>query len=498
MKAPIFLKSVSPELKLTGLSAVLSGISVLIYAGYSHSVYRFGFPLDDAWIHQTYARNLALSGEWAFVPGVISGGSTSPLWSLLLAAGHMLRVNPLVWTGLIAWLALTGFSLLFLRTTGYLLQGKKASAGWMTLLLGLEWHIVWAAMSGMETALYGLAALLCLALLVKGWDMYFWSGALVGLSTWLRPDGLTLLAPVFFVIVLGNQTVTRKVRQTVELFAGFALLFLPYLGFNRAVSGAWWPNTFFAKQAEYAIELQAPLLSRLAEQALLPLVGAGAILLPGFAWLVYRSLRLRRWSVVAGALWAVGYLGLYALRLPVSYQHGRYVIPMMPMYFAWGLAGMLNLAQPAARSMLRRVVSRAWQLSFLLILLAFWGLGMRSFGNDVAFIESEMVDTARWIAQNTPPDALLAAHDIGALGYYGQHTLLDLAGLASPEVIPFIRDEARLAMYLDVHAVDYLVTFPGWYPQLTANREVVYRSPGIFAVEQGYENMAIFLWLTLP
>jgi hypothetical protein len=35
---------------------------------------------------------------------------------------------------------------------------------------------------------------------------------------------------------------------------------------------------------------------------------------------------------------------------------------------------------------------------------------------DVAVIESEMVNTAKWVAESTEPDALVAAHDIGALG----------------------------------------------------------------------------------
>ncbi|NTV00188.1 MAG: PEGA domain-containing protein [Methanoregulaceae archaeon] len=34
-----------------------------------------GFPLDDAWIHQTYARNLVKIGQWAFIPGIPSAGS---------------------------------------------------------------------------------------------------------------------------------------------------------------------------------------------------------------------------------------------------------------------------------------------------------------------------------------------------------------------------------------------------------------------------------------
>mgnify|MGYP000433304428 FL=1 len=45
------------------------------------------FPLDDSWIHQTYARNLALYGEWAFTPGIASTASTSPLYTVVLAVG---------------------------------------------------------------------------------------------------------------------------------------------------------------------------------------------------------------------------------------------------------------------------------------------------------------------------------------------------------------------------------------------------------------------------
>ncbi len=66
-------------------------------------VFRPGFPLDDAWIHQTYARNLALLAEWAFIPGQLSAGSTSPLWTILLAPGTWiglaLTIGPGFWVG---------------------------------------------------------------------------------------------------------------------------------------------------------------------------------------------------------------------------------------------------------------------------------------------------------------------------------------------------------------------------------------------------------------
>jgi hypothetical protein len=263
---------------------------------------------------------------------------------------------------------------------------------------------------------------------------------------------------------------------------------------NRALSGAWWPNTFYAKQAEYAIELVEPLGRRLLEQALLPNVGVGVLLLPGFVITIGLTFKKKQWGALSGAIWAMGYLCLYALRLPVTYQHGRYVMPMMPVYFMWGLAGIVWIVRPSSSIQWKRVFSKAWMASMGLICIGFWFLGARAYGRDVAFIESEMVITARWVSQNTDKDALIAAHDIGALGYFGQRRLLDLAGLVSPEVIPFIRDEARLATWITERDASYLVTFPGWYPGLTADLTPVYRTAGRFSQAFEGQNLAVYRW----
>jgi hypothetical protein len=109
-----------------------------------------------------------------------------------------------------------------------------------------------------------------------------------------------------------------------------------------------------------------------------------------------------------------------------------------------------------------------------------------------------MVRAAVWVAESTEPDALVAAHDIGALGYFGNRKLIDLAGLVSPEVIPFIRDEGAIAAYLNEHEADYLVTFPGWYPKLVQLSEPIYQSQGVFSPLQGGENMVIYRWRGKP
>jgi hypothetical protein len=453
-----------------------------------------GFPLDDAWIHQTYARSLAVYGEWAFIPGQPSAGSTAPLWSLLLSVGHALGVGPYPWTFVLGVLLLWGLAwlgmLLFDRLCPDCNKYKLAAG----IFLVFEWHMVWAAASGMETLFQAIIVLLVLLLLLVDQVRWLLIGLLIGLSTWVRPDGITLLGPALLVLAVKGESWRQILRTIVVLASGFGALFLPYLLFNQQLAGSWWPNTFFAKQAEYAVELNTSLLSRMWEQAALPMVGAGVLLLPGFVYVLFVYIRQKDWTVLTGPIWFAGYLAMYALRLPVTYQHGRYLMPAMPVYFLWGLSGFALILTKLPTGKVYRITGRVWLVSILVVWGAFYVVGAKAYSTDVAVIKTEMVATARWVAENTPPGALVAAHDIGALGYFSGRPLLDLAGLVSPQVIPFIRDQEQLAAYLDKQQADYLVTFPGWYPLLVRELHPVYQSHGTIAPEIGGENMVVYRW----
>ena len=475
----------------TGLAAALA---VGGYLAASHWLYRIGFPLDDAWIHQTYARSLGLYGEWAYLPGQRSAGSTAPLWTALLAAGYLLRLAPLAWATLLGWLLLWGCGLLGAQVFLHLVPQRREWALAAGLLLVLEWHLVWAAASGMETTLYALWVLAAIGMMLASRPHWMGLGVWIGAAAWVRPDAVTLLGPALLAAWANGQDGKERLRAGLRLGLGALMLLLPYLAFNLWAGGEVWPGTFFAKQAEYAEMRQLPLLQRLAALGVLPLVGVGCLLLPGFLYCVARSAQERRWTVLGLAVWLAGFMALYALRLPVTYQHGRYLIPAMPVYFLLGLAGMAAWYDPSAQRLWRRVAQKAWALAAACVLLWFLALGGRAYALDTALIESEMVDTARWVAANTPPGSRVAAHDIGALGYFGQRPLIDLAGLITPEVIPFIRDEQRLGQFLDEQQADYLVTFPAWYPRLVEGRVVEYSGDQPYSMQLGGEHMRVYRW----
>lgn len=480
----------------------ISAFSLATYLVISHNFYRVGFPLDDAWIHQTYARNLALRAEWAFLPGVPSAGSTSPLWAGILAFGYLLKLGPYSWTFLLGWLSLWGISVMGTAIFSALAPNFADKSIWMGILLAFEWHLVWAAASGMETLIFALLTLTVLGAFVRAEYHikqvldWFWLciGILIGISVWLRPDGITMLGPALVGTVIISNSALKWARMASILALGFTLIFVPYLFFNFYMAGSWWPNTFYAKQAEYAILQNIPFWRRLIQLGILPLVGVGITLLPGVALLMKKTIDKKNWSAVLGSIWFIGYLGIYAWRLPVTFQHGRYLIPMMPVFFVWGFAGLSEFVHSNARNRIHRVTKKSWILVSIIVLIVFWVKGAGAYARDVAIIESEMVTVAQWVDQQLPSDVVIAAHDIGALGYFSERSLLDLAGLISPDVIPFIRDEALLKEFLDANEVDYLITFPSWYPILSESATPVFQTNNYFSPQIGGENMVVFQW----
>ncbi len=477
-----------------------------VFVAAAMHTYRWGFPLDDAWIHQTYARHVALRGEWAYRAGMPSAGATAPLWVLLQAVGQRADVPPLVWSAFLGWATLTAVGWMvwaWWRTA----RADDAPAWAWVAGLGVSgsWHLVWAALSGMETALFA-AVMLGLVLaggrgapsLRKAAGL----GAGVGVAAWVRPEAVLLLPA----LALGWWLASRWPAEAqglrwqgllgrwAALAAGFAAVFAVYVGFNWRLSGHLWPNTFYAKQAEYAVLLTLPLPARLVRVVRSLFVGEGALVFPLAVGALGLAVRTRRWETVVAATWAALHVAAYAVRLPVGYQHGRYALPVLPVLLWMGWQAAAALWEAGHGGGWRWVLSRAWAAGALVVMAAFLPLGAQAYARDVAFIESEMVDTAQWMAAHLPAGTRVAAHDIGAVGYFTDFPLVDLAGLVSPEVIPFMRDEAALRRFLQRERVDVLVTFPDWYRTLPQGKQALYANPAGWGTRLGGTHMTVYCW----
>jgi hypothetical protein len=451
--------------------------------------YRIGFPLDDTWIHLTYARNLALHGEWSYRLGEISGGATSPLWAALLSLGYWIGLAPYAWTYLLGWLVLWLVAVRAETIARRTMDSYRTKIPWVGLFLALAWHLTWSATSGMETLLHGFIILVVLGMLMERTRQYLTLGLLAGLSVWVRPDGLTLLGPILFTAFLQENAFRARGNALLKVSIGFGIFFVFYLLFNLAFSGAPMPNTFYAKQAEYGMYWLSMTLPERFSDYFAPILASPFIaLIPGVILWVSRSIRGRNWGAIAGILWFLGYIGIYFMRLP-AYQHGRYIIPAFPALYLWGMLGMAGYVMWERAS--RRLVL-IWQIMLVALSLSFQVAGAVQNASDVILIETQMIQTAQWVNENLSPEDKLAVHDIGAIGYFTPNPLVDLAGLITPDVISFIRDEERLASYLDSAGADYLIVFPGFYPRLTRQREAIYT--GGAEVQIFDENMRVYRW----
>lgn len=483
------MKFLSRSQLINGAFFIVAGLSLALYLGLTRLGGFIGFPLDDAWIHQTYARNLGTLGQFAFIPGQPSAGSTSPLWTALLALGYLLQIEYHVWAyalgafflGLNAWLVYC--------MVGQLWPGRPAVAWLAGLFVALEWHLAWAAASGMETLLF---TTLVLTAFVLPPERALVIGLMTGLSVLARPDGLTVLP---FALARIFVLRPRGWRGLFEGCLGFGVVFGAYLWFNYSLGGSAWPNTFYAKTAEYAAHRALPLLTRVGQLGLLPFVGAQMLLGPGVLVGAWHWGRDQRWGRLIPLGWVITFIVAYIVRLPVTYQHGRYLIPVIPVIIALGAGGTLEWLAVQAAELWQRVLSRAWLAATACLVLVFWLNGAVAYMRDVQIIETEMVATAQWVATHTPAGTLVAAHDIGALGYFGGRDLLDLAGLVSPEVIPFIRDETQLGQWLTSSGAECLMTFPDWYPGLVGKLDApLYITHAPYSPQAGGTNMAVYAW----
>jgi hypothetical protein len=499
------------------LAAVLLGVLYVASAGGN-------FPLDDSWIHQTYGRNLALHGEWAFLPGVASAASTSPLYTVVLSLGYSLDIPFRVWTHGLGILALALTGMIGARMAEQVLPGRKYVSLATGLALVFAWHLLWAAASGMETMIF---CLLTLVLIWLGWRelqrrsqsvrALVLRGAIFGiaaaLATLTRPEGVLLagLVGLALLIVRPNMRWRGLILWGAAAVVAFLILLAPYLTFNLQVTGGLLPNTAAAKRAESAPYLARDYFWRLGN-VITPLLAGGQVLLVpgmvGYALMLLGVGRvdggktplsvLKNFPLLALPLiWSVALILLYAATLPLEIQHGRYLIPALPAAIVSGVIGLTWLLHKSRALLIARVLVRVTAISAVLLFVAMaLVVGLRAYVFDVSLINQEMVTPAMWIRDNLPPEDLLVTHDIGAVGYFASRPLLDIAGLINPEVVPLMDDSEGMWALMRERDAKYLMALENQIPGRDPNDSrlcEVFTTSGEDALRAGGSNMTIYV-----
>ena len=299
-----------------GTYAVVTGVIVAASLRVSHGT--LIYALDDPAIHLAIARNLAEHGTWGVVPGQFQSASSSPLWTIVLAAGVAIlpageQVLPLVLNAGAALVVLAVIARVqtVLRPSRHRPLDVLATVVLVVAVLFLPA----ATMVGMEHVAHLAVCLVALHLLLRpaagrGRAARLAPYVLLGLATLIRMETAFLaaglgLATLLEVLPQGRDVDPAPLRPAVRRFVGLGLASgIPLVGyglFNRLMGQDWLPNSVVAKsdslnQADRIPELRV-VMERLTADAVLAVAVAGCLVLALFGWR-----RRPTWSVPATAV----------------------------------------------------------------------------------------------------------------------------------------------------------------------------------------------------
>lgn len=466
---------------------------------------REGFPLDDAFIHLQFARNLFRHGEMAFNTGTPSSGCTAPGFAALVALARYAFDNWLHASFAVTTIASAGTILL---VYGILRRwtGDADVARWGGIVLALASPMIIQAFSGMEAAVYSVFCLLAIAIYGSGGLGRRLAGAVVlALCIWFRPEFLVGCP------LLALEWAWRRHRRTggaqeatiVELLAMGLIwvgMIAAYAGFHYALDGHFVPTTFGAKAvAHFALRPHwlegLPAIMRHGNWEYLPLalivlpilnlllmgVGVFTVCAPLAFGLEASAKQLWRIESAAGAGWRLAVLLLFGYPLARAfvepagtlwYQGQRYFAHLTPLFVlivfgAWPLTRSLvagsrwNWTRRPLKTQARRAVIWAAGASVLTGAIAVFS---------VKNINEMQVATAQWLKAHSSKDDVVAANDIGAVGFYSGRRILDTVGLVEPAITEHFLNGGDLASYLVRRRPRYVVLFPEWYPDFTSIR----------------------------
>lgn len=468
---------------------------------------RPGFPLDDPWIHLQFAKNLSGYGSFSYFKNeMVTAGSTSPLYTILLAGGFFFTSNEMILSYIlgIAFLLLAAFfmfRILSLHDPARTAGGDLVRGAPLLLLL-LEPRMQWAAFSGMETTLF-------ICLLLASTFSYLARravpfGLTAGLLFWARPEAVLFFIAVAVDVLyharwVANPRIKKKARPAISesiawlkpslVIAGICVG--GYVLFNLFLSGSILPNTYAAKVKYYSSSLTAEfpgeVLGFLASGHMsIPAALAGLFLVRVF----FKLFRREPQAHLLFPLFTIGMFLAYWVKLPFLYQEGRYLMPVIPFVILMAAAGLRDVIEIGRRRfrMRRRaevVVQTALVLTVAVLFVSSSGTKSEEFALTCRYISERQVRTAHWLREHTPENAIVATHDIGAIAFYSGRRIVDMVGLVSPEMIESIGSLSRLHQFLVNNNVTHVAVLRNWF-------EIVNQQPLFTTDEREPEIMEVF------
>ena len=436
----------------TELLFIVAGVAVLavLFAaqwydlgrnGGTNYVTTVGVPLDDVYIHCRYAENLLAGNGYSFNPPTQVTADTSPLWVVLIAFGGLFTLHLEVIAVLFSSLAWLLIAPAVYRVAKYVFNFEEVWAVVAGIISLLGGRMLIMAPSGMETTLASLLTLIAVEIHIRSRDtlqIRIREAVVLGLAIATRPELylLAAIAAIDWLILLSKNKVS------VKSFAGFsavltvffaAVLSLPYMErgslsyHSSVVQGAGFrllPDVYYLLRS-FGILVEM--------YAIIFLLGA-------FEVFHFPKIRARHAVLL---IFIVG-LPLAQAFIAPQYRHfGRYIFPIFPLctlcVVAFVKKSSMHSPTWLAKTFGFTITGNIRKIIIVLITIVMLNISFRwitNYGGAVSNINDQHLAAVAWVNANLSPNDIIAADDVGALGFFTKRNIIDLTGLVSPEMYP--------------------------------------------------------------
>ena len=431
----------------------LLAVTALIFVLFSSWGY------DDPYITYRYAQNLTSGAGFVYNPGEQILSTTTPLFTLLLAAiGTLWQDIPRAAT-LIGALSIAAGAL-FLWDLAQV--WKTPPVGWTALLLYPISPLLLATL-GSETPLYIAMILGCFAMYAR--HRYNWAAVFAALTVLIRPDGL--LVPI--VLVAHFLLMERRPIPWAAVII-FTTLLLPWLVFSSYYFGSPMPATLATKQHQGSMAIS----QRFAEgllTTLKPLSNSWiywVVAFYGLLGLGWAVMRARRWLLLLS--WGVLYFVAYTL-LGVSRYFWYYApfVPLIVILAGLGVTALVSLIGRLSDRLSGPKASLLFSLILVIPLVPGQIQGIKQLATQTSRLDIYRA-VGQWLDANLPPEASVGALEVGIIGYYAHRPMVDFAGLIQPEVARQLNEDTtydNAALFAALtYQPDFLVLQEGIFPKL--------------------------------
>jgi hypothetical protein len=428
---------------------------------------------DDAYITFRFAQQLANGNGFVYNIGQPIYGTTTPLFTFLMAfwirfissdaalCGHLFGLLSLFGAQIFLWITLKNIGRPILDQAAALLAVTFSS------------KLLFMSSQGMEMPL-------TLFLMAISWytfskRKYFLCGLFCGLLVLTRMD-LFLLPLVLFGFAFLNDK-----KQSLLLAAGGALIYGPWLVFATLYFGSPIPYTVTAKWVAYNQFDTTSFLSHaktiLEYLSPFDMLTKAKFIGPIFYFLpillaIWKGKLLEKQEIKILAVFAV--IEFVWLTFTRATFFTRYFVPLL-----WSLVILFGLSMALIWQHVKDGDISKWVFIIGLIIV---GVGIGGTGrtyinylHDRQYYRYERSHklVGLWLRDHSDPSSTVLLEPLGYIGYFSQRIMIDTVGLVTPEVVELKRQRVDGIYYINEFLPDYTVLHCDEAVSMSSNENLV-------------------------